>query len=224
MTALIRGSVVLILLASLSACEGPVGPAGPQGEPGPQGAQGEQGPQGQPGPQGAPGEEGPQGDKGDPGRDGSALQGEFLELGLPGEVDYDDSGFAISSDRITPNNYLGLYVKIRWDSGGSAYIPVEYMVMMYVSVVEEERELETPIVAVEQGRLTVFDPKRVILTMVQPQIWSGFIPVGLAVLLSDVGGTGEFDDAEAGAGGTGGDTSNLGPCSVGLVVGPRPEL
>lgn len=101
-----------------------------------------------------------------------------------------------------------------------SHIPVEYMVMMYVSVVEEERELETPIVAVEQGRLTVFDPKRVILTMVQPQVWSGFIPVGLAVLLSDGGGTGEFDGGEAGAGEAGGGTSNLGACRVGLVVGP----
>jgi len=37
----------LILVAALTACEGPVGPEGPQGEQGPQGGQGPQGPQGE---------------------------------------------------------------------------------------------------------------------------------------------------------------------------------
>ena len=160
-------ALVFAAVLALVACEGPVGPAGPAGSQGPKG------------------EQGPRGEQGIPGKDGESLEGVFVSTPLPTANSYGENGvFTLVSDLITPENFLGLYVQVSWDEGGTAYIPLENMVTMYVSLAGEDDELQTPVLIVDAGQIHVLDPRGVILFMVQPDLWTGFTPDRLAILLA----------------------------------------
>ena len=161
----------LILGASLVACEGPVGPAGPAGPPGPPGAQGLQGVAGE------------DGEDGQDGQDGVSPEGTFVEVGVPPN-DY-QGGFIIRVGRLTETNFRGLFMKVNWDDGGSAFMPMEYLVSLYVSLTPEDEESITPLLIVSEGQIVVEDPQRVVLLLLNPNLWNSFTPVALAVLLAD---------------------------------------
>ena len=152
--------LIVALALLLAACEGPMGPQGEQGE------------------QGVAGLAGP---KGDP---GEAPEGVFIEVRMPTESDYDEEGrFAIAAGPLTPANFRGLFVKVRWTAGGViGYVPFEYLVSLWVSVVPEERELIVPVLGVEEGQLEIIDPARVTIQVVE---WLAGDALALAVLISE---------------------------------------
>ncbi len=79
--------IVALLLAGLTACEGPVGPAGPEGAEGADGLPGLNGANGAPGSNGQDGEDGQDGDPGEPGAPGTpGTPGAPGDPGLEGPV------------------------------------------------------------------------------------------------------------------------------------------
>ncbi len=153
-----RAILSLVLLALLG-CEGPMGPEGPQGI------------------------QGPKGDKGDKGDPGETPEGVFVEVRMPTEADYDERGrFGIPARDVNPANFRGLFVKVRWDAGNSiGYVPFEYLVSLWVSLVPEESELLVPWINVREGIVEVIDPERVTIRVVE--LLAGDA-LGLAVLIS----------------------------------------
>ena len=106
------------------------------------------------GPEGPQGIQGPKGDKGDKGDPGETPEGAFVEVGMPTEDDYDEIGrFGIRARAVNPANFRGLFVKFRWDATDNiGYVPFEYLVSLWVSLVPEERELIVPVVNVGDVR------------------------------------------------------------------------
>ena len=150
--------IVSILALVLVACEGPVGPAGP------------------PGPQGEPGE------RGIPGTPAETPEGVFIEVPFPTDSDYDTEGrLRIQAEAISPTTFRGLFVKVRWDETDTiGYVPLGYLVSLWVSVVGEGDEGFTPVVAVGDGGVEILDRELVIIRIVS--ILAGNA-VGLAVLV-----------------------------------------
>ena len=152
-------AILSVVLLALLGCEGPMGPEGPQGL------------------------QGPKGDKGDKGDPGETPEGAFVEARMPTEDDYDEAGrLAISARAVNPTNFRGLFVKVRWDAGNAiGYVPFEYLVSLWVSLVPEERELVVPVIAVGEGAVQIADPQRVTIQVVQ--LLDGEI-LALAILIS----------------------------------------
>ena len=105
-----RFLLTVVLAVVLIGCEGSEGPMGP---PGPQGATGSQGP---PGPRGATGSPGP--------------DGEIQIIHVERDIDFrfydSDNRIMIDDPRITPDTFLGLYVKI-YVSTVEFIVPVPYV-------------------------------------------------------------------------------------------------
>ena len=134
------------------------------------------------GPEGAMGPQGQQGPKGDRGDPGETPAGTFIEARFPTGSDYDAKGrFAIRSRAISETSFRGLFVKIRWESGAIAYMPLEYLVSLWVSLIAEENEKVTPVVSVADGVIEVLDSERIIIRVVE--VLTGDV-LGLAVLVS----------------------------------------
>ena len=152
-------AILSVVLLSLLGCEGPMGPEGPQGI------------------------QGPKGDKGDKGDPGETPEGAFVEVRMPTEDDYDERGrFGIAARAVNPVNFRGLFVKVRWDAGNViGYVPFEYLVSLWVSLVPEESELLVPVVNVLEGRVEVVDPQRVTIQVVE---FLAGDALGLAILIS----------------------------------------
>ncbi len=137
-----RNIILLVCFAlGVVACEGPEGPAGPIGP---------QGPQGETGPRGATG----------PPRDGV-----LIEITLSTSA-YDLNGnISIADPRITPESFLGLYIKVELTSGQAAYVPVGYLLLADVAFSEEADEWLTPIIAVSDGVIVISDPNLYLLDL-----------------------------------------------------------
>lgn len=159
-----RRAILSVVLLALLGCEGPMGPAGPQGI------------------------QGPKGEKGDKGDPGETPEGAFVEVRMPTEDDYDERGrFTIMARAVNPANFRGLFVKIRWhETNNIAYLPFEYLVSLWVSLVPEESELLVPVVSVGtgdvEGYVEVLDPQRVTIRVVE--LLAGDA-LGLAILISE---------------------------------------
>ncbi len=139
----------------LVACEGPAGPMGPEGPQGPQGPQGEMGP---------------------------PREGIIIERRLSESL-YDEDNFIIIEDeRITPVTFRAFYLKLNnfGSAGAVAYLPVEYVIVFDVSLLNEDQEWETPRLAVMDGRLLIEDTRRSLLETVGSLLGD----VDLAVLVS----------------------------------------
>ena len=152
--------MMVALACMLAACEGPTGPAGPAG---PQGEKGGQGPQGE---QGERGEQGPQGPQGPQGEAGSS-EYVYIVVPPPTENNWSGNNLRIASDHIHPGTYRGLFLRVEWADGSTGYLPFEYLVSLWVSLVPENEEVGVPVVNVEVGLLEVFDPNRVTLEIIQ---------------------------------------------------------
>ena len=126
----------LVLLAALLGCEGP---AGPQGEAGPAGPSGPMGPQGETGP---------------------ARQSVVIEE-LITSRDYNSDGvIEIEDERISPDTFVGIFVRLRGDEG---YFALEYVLISSVSIWDEDEEFGTPLVYVEEGLLRIRDDNEILL-------------------------------------------------------------
>ena len=154
-----RRAILSVVLLALLGCEGPMGPEGPQG---------------------IQGDKGDKGDKGDP---GETPEGTFVEVRMPTEDDYDEEGrFGIPARAVNPANFRGLFVKFRWDETNNiGYVPFEYLVSLWVSLVPEERELLVPVINVGEGGVEVLDPERITIQVVQ--LLAGDV-LALAILIS----------------------------------------
>ena len=153
--------LTLIVLAVLVACEGPVGPEGPQG------------------PQGVAGE------KGDTGPAGRTPESVYLEAPLITSETYQGAdSFYLASDRITQANFRGVFLKVRWAAGPVGFVPLEYLVSNYVSVVPEDFEITTPVVSVQQGRVVVYDPNQIVVRIINGA-GDVFTPLAMAVLIAE---------------------------------------
>ena len=131
-------SVVAFSL-SLVGCEGPAGPMGPEGAQGREGTQGAQGAQGPPG-----------------------LSSESVLIEQPLSMTaYNETGEIIIRDsRITPKTFRLLYLKFAFDNQ-VIYIPLDYLLISGVSVSPpEDAGSGTPVLILEDGRLTISDPER----------------------------------------------------------------
>lgn len=158
----LRSSALALAVGfALSACEGPVGPEGPQGETGPRG---EQGPAGPVGLQGAVGPPGPQGEAGPPGPPGPSGQAGVLVEAALAISSYDEDGWIdIEDSRIGPETFRAAYLKLVFENGAAAFMPLDYLLILGVSLRPEELELETPFILVGGGWLGIFDPEQLLL-------------------------------------------------------------
>lgn len=152
----IRFSFFVTLLAfGLVACEGPAGPMGPQG---------------------------PQGATGPP------REGIVIERQLSNALYDEDGTIFIEDDRITPTTFQALYLKFKAalpDLGPDvvAYMPLDYLLVSAVSFAPEENELETPVLAISEGMLTIVDPNRILLGLAVESFFDG-VDIHLAILVS----------------------------------------
>ena len=109
-------------------------------------------------------------------------RGVFIEVPFPTDSDYDTEGrLRIQAEAISPTTFRGLFVKVRWDETDTiGYVPLGYLVSLWVSVVGEGDEGLTPVVAVGDGGVEILDRELVIIRIVS--ILAGNA-VGLAVLV-----------------------------------------
>lgn len=139
----------------LGACQGPAGPEGQMGPQGPQGPQGETGP---------------------------PREGVIIERRLSESLYDEDNYIIIEDERITPVTFRAFYLKLNnfGSVGTAAYLPVEYVIVFDVSLLDEDQEWETPRLAVMDGRLLIEDTRRSLLETAGPLLGE----VDLAVLVS----------------------------------------
>ena len=133
-----RSLFTVLAVLVLVGCEGPAGPMGPEGA---QGAQGTQGAQGPPGP---------------------SSESILIEQPLSMSA-YNETGEIIIRDRrITPQTFRLLYLKLVFEDETS-YIPLDYLLLNGVSVSPpEDAGSGTPVLILEDGRLTISDPEMVL--------------------------------------------------------------
>ena len=63
----------------------------------------------------------------------------------------------VEDDRINPTTYRALFLRVAYDGGGGGYLPLEYLVIYNVSLTPEELELQTPLVIVGDGEVSIID-------------------------------------------------------------------
>ena len=129
-----RIAALLCMAWLLMGCEGPEGPTGPVGQ---------------------KGEKGEKGDKGDPGVVEEAI---LVKVPITRDSYDSDNHITIADARITPTTFRLVYLEL----GEYGSIPLEYLVILDVSLKPEADEWFTTIVRVYDGRLVVEDPERYI--------------------------------------------------------------
>ena len=124
------------------------------------------------------------GPEGPAGPQGLPAEGILIEIHFSAST-YDESGqvITIQDSRITPKTFRALYLKVDYGEGHIAYVPLDYLLVYSVSVVPEELELETPVLAVFEGVLVITDPNQDLLVAALDLRAAG-IPVNLVVLVS----------------------------------------
>ena len=110
------------------------------------------------------------------------------------ESSYDiDNTIVIVDERITPESFRGLFLKV-WGTNVttsepfSGYMALDYFMVFLVSIAPESAEVETPILLVEEGGLQISDTNRILLGLAELQIdyeeSGGDVQIALAVLVT----------------------------------------